>query len=132
MLTNRENWAQNSVPFIFSLDSGGFFGSGAHDGKEWAAAGNHAPLPIGEWTHVTMSHAADGADRVIYVNGREVHRQPFGKLAITQSDIVLGFEGGGSFPGGERFPFEGLLDDLRIYSSGLTEEQIRQAMDGGR
>jgi len=90
-------------------------------------AASTAPPPEGEWTHVAMTAdlAPPGSGRQqIYVNG---------VLDAEMDDQAVNDWGGGTFlmgfrasGGGEHF--EGMLDDVRIYDTVLTEAEVTEAM----
>ncbi len=85
--------------------------------------------PLGEWTHITMSHAPDG-DLVVYRNGVEAGRtKTRGTAASNDMPIVIGNEDGMDNEGCRRDPYRGSMDDLRIYSAVLTPAQVTAMRD---
>ncbi len=77
-------------------------------------------LTEGRWHHVTGTW--DGLTQRLYIDGVEVASQrPGGVLGGTTSVTVSS--------GDE--PLNGKLDDIRIYSRALTEQEIKGVMSGG-
>ena len=88
-----------------------------------------APPPEGEWTHVAMTAdlAPPGTGRQeVYVNG--ILDNTMDNQAVNDwagGTFLLGYRASG---GGEHY--EGMLDDVRIYDTVLSEEEVQVAMAG--
>ncbi len=77
-------------------------------------------LTEGQWHHVTGTW--DGLTQRLYIDGVEIASQtPGGVLGDTSSVTVSS--------GDE--PLNGMLDEIRIYSRALTEQEIKGVMLGG-
>jgi len=79
-------------------------------------------LAAGEWHHVALAKSATLL--VIYVDGQEAARREL----ITSDTVILGdgFIGAWVNPAwGQTRYFNGLLDDVRIYSCALDENEIK-------
>jgi hypothetical protein len=74
------------------------------------------PVP-GQWQHISATY--DGASAHYYIDGTEVASRPVGNGPGTSDMWRIGAYGGG--PGGF---FDGLIDDVRIYSRALTPAEI--------
>ena len=86
--------------------------------------------PLGSWTHLALTHSPDG-DLIGYANGLEVARtKTRGTLASNDMPLSIGHEGGMDNDGCRRLPFEGGMDDLRIYSAVLDPVQLAAVRDG--
>lgn len=76
------------------------------------------PLPIGQWTMVTMVH--DGTNDKIFYNGVQVNTKlTAGMLDQTKHPLGIGYDpidNGGFFDGG--------LDDIQIYNVALNATEI--------
>lgn len=96
-------WTTNHTNGISDMDSG--------DGNE---------LAPGEWTHVVFVH--DGDKDLIYFNGDlAAEKDVVGLLHNTTHPLGIGYNiiDGGSY-------FDGQLDDILIFNTALTAEQIAE------
>jgi hypothetical protein len=78
----------------------------------------------GEWYHFAGTY--DGDTLRIYVNG-ELEGETSGvpPIATSSLDLWIGFDDWASALG-----FHGIIDDVRIYSKALTQDEIKKAMEG--
>lgn len=80
-----------------------------------------APLPSGTWTHVAVT--LSGSVGILYVNRAEVART----TGITLTPASLGATAN-NWIGRSQYPadpyLDGIVDDMRIYSRGLSESEI--------
>lgn len=82
---------------------------------------------VGEWYHFAGTY--DGNSLRMYING-ELEGEAAGVPSIATSDLEL-------WIGGDDYnvpvtTFPGILDDIRIYSRDLSQEEIGEAMSGPR
>ena len=82
------------------------------------------------WTPDTWYHLAstfDGTNLKIYVNGvlesTTTNSTPF-TLATNNRDLLIGKTYGSQMAGGSDESFDGLIDDLRIYNTALSDSEI--------
>ncbi len=101
---NKVNFAMNTVS-----------GSGT--------AGGSIVLPIGQWVHVAAVY--NGAKIIMYVNGLE------DKNGWANSFTGAVFDSNGSLVINYQATLNGLLDDVRIYNIGLSQQQIEQVFVAG-
>jgi sucrose-6-phosphate hydrolase SacC (GH32 family) len=107
-----------NVRFAITTSSGG--GEQKIDGT--------APLPTGAWTHVAVS--VKGGLGILYVNGAEVGRNsamtlnPSMLTATTQNWL------GRSQYSGDPY-LNGVIDDFRVYSGGLSASAIQALSNDG-
>jgi len=86
-------------------------------------------VPQNEWTHIVcMFDISPGFNR-IYINGaldsENTSTQP---LNPGTGDLFIGAD---QYPAGTaRWPWAGMLDDVRIYDHALNEQEIQDAMAG--
>jgi hypothetical protein len=82
-----------------------------------------AALPIGEWAHVAVTF--DGSVATFYRDGEETGSGPFSFGSHTTASLVFGAceRNGGN-------PFNGALDDVRLYDQALSHPQIQAVMTG--
>ncbi|GAG49868.1 unnamed protein product, partial [marine sediment metagenome] len=79
---------------------------------------------IGEWAHLCMTY--DGSAVILYKDGEEVARiAATGKL--QQNDLSLSI--GGRLGSGQNF--NGIIDDVYLYSHALSIDEIQAVMKGG-
>ena len=109
----------------------GLIGNYAYD---LSAPGYHESpkaIPLDEWSHIAMSW--DGSTLVQYLNGKpvnDVHTQ--GQIATTDDSIGIGAEVRIPSRGQPEWRFyQGVIDEVVIFNSSKTEEEINMLMDGG-
>jgi len=81
-------------------------------------------LPLNTWTHIASTY--DGASLKFYVNGTLVTTKSVTGLIVTTSDPL---RIGGNSVWGEYF--SGLIDDVRIHNTALSQLQIQADMNTG-
>ena len=87
--------------------------------------------PLGVWTHVcTTIQLAHATGLRLYVNGREDANSPTSTLAIASLNAGTNplFIGYTSEPGPR--PFNGLIDDVRIYKRVLSAGEVKMLYRG--
>lgn len=86
----------------------------------------NVPLgPAGTWRHVALS--VKRGETVLYVNGIEASRSGLTFENVTSSSSV---RIGSGFQGGRNF--KGYIDDVQLYSSALSEAEIKATYDAQR
>jgi hypothetical protein len=89
-----------------------------------------ALLPQNEWVHVACTFDIAVGLNKIYING-VLDSQGASTLPLNPGTLDL-FIGADQYPAGTgRWPFQGLLDDVRIYNEALPAEMIPIIMMGG-
>jgi hypothetical protein len=98
-----------------SGDSIGFSGSSGN-------VMSNTAVPIGVWTHLAVTH--DGTTARIYVNGAQIYSNLSNSVfkADTSKLIICGNQNDASGAITERW--NGLVDDLQLYSRALTAPEI--------
>ncbi|MBL7189947.1 MAG: LamG domain-containing protein [Phycisphaerae bacterium] len=125
-LTKSNGWGATTMMFQVEL-------WGAHTnstytdrvGVSYDPAGSmeFSIMPKNEWVHLTWTF--DGTDLRVYVNGvDEVGPKPFSIGPNVDATVFIGVD----YNGGRIF--EGLLDEVRIYSHALSQVEIMSAMKG--
>jgi len=94
----------------------------------WAwRGGTSAQISQGDWHHIAITNDGDGSQK-IYVNGVEKYSDVSGgNITSNANAVTIGGRSGG--PGS---PFNGLIDDVRIYNYARTQKQILEDMNAGR
>lgn len=78
----------------------------------------------GKWNHIALTHQRNG-QIVIYINGKQVASGTrIIPEATLNSSMILSLFGDGI----ERRTMEGTIDELKIWTKALTEEQVRHEM----
>ncbi len=81
-----------------------------------------------EWTHVALTY--DGSDMVMHKDGdRESSTDASGSLMLAEHSSNESFYLGKNSEWGEYF--KGMIDDVRLYKSALSEDQIETIYNGG-
>ena len=81
-------------------------------------AGDGNELQVGVWTHLAMVH--DGAKNKIFVNGVLANeKEVIGTLNPTVHPLGIGYD-----PIDVANYFNGKLDDVQIYSFGMTDQEV--------
>lgn len=77
-------------------------------------------LPLNEWTHVTLTRGQTEA--AIYINGSQLIGQSYDFAPVpTGQNLIIG--------GGSLQPYQGKIDDVRIYDSVLFTGEIGNLVD---
>ena len=84
-------------------------------------AGGAAPLPLNTWTHLAETY--DGSTLRLYVNGVQASAAAGTGSILTSTNPL---EIGGDHLYGQYF--QGMIDEVRIYSTALTPTQIQADM----
>ncbi len=122
----REFWQEK--PFVVLLADDGALIVETGNGTNNANAILQNSLPLGQWTHIAVTHEADG-DRVVYINGEEKNRERLaGTLASNDQAIHIGYESGKDLPNVRRAPFQGWMDEIRGYASAMTQKEVQTGM----
>ncbi len=82
---------------------------------------------VGEWIHGAIWW--DGTDMKVYKNGEEVGTIAKGGTSVALDPTVQGAIGNQPI-GAENRPFDGIIDDVRIYTKALTEAELAEVMAG--
>jgi tetratricopeptide (TPR) repeat protein len=89
-------------------------------GNEYGSLFGSQTISLNDWHHVAGAY--DGKKMYLYVDGvLDASQEAWG--AINTNDIRVQI--GANTTMGDRF-WNGLIDDVRVYNYGLTEEQVRQ------
>jgi hypothetical protein len=105
---------------LYAGDGDGLPTAQVEAGAEWSAPGPDQ-LPLGEWTHLAATY--DGSFLALYVDGAQVQVR-FAAGAIPASTGPLRIGGNTAWPEW----FDGLIDDVRVYSRVLPQSEIWEDM----
>ncbi len=90
-------------------------------GRRGQYPGGGGVLPTGEWQH--MAASCDGATATIYVNAEQTASGAFTFGPTTDATILIGCDELNGYNG-----FNGALDEVRLYDTALSQQQIQVAM----
>lgn len=97
-----------------------WFGVG-NNWSDWSGAASSTELEANEWYHLAGTY--DGSTVRVYINGVLAGSQAFGNgITDSQTSLFIGCRtGSGWF-------FPGRIEEVRIWDSARSEEQIRESM----
>jgi hypothetical protein len=140
-------WLSGGVPAYCPISKGGWLDAYAirFDGRQgrerklnWRGRINPpslesgAELPEDEWVHVAVTFDVDapGNNQRIYINGDlDAANRSDNPLSTNTHDVRLGAE---AVNNTSRGYFNGMLDDIRIYNTALSADQIPMIMNDRR
>jgi len=119
-------WKQNGDAWSYVLyglgDSGGGWRLRWDDGNQTNLEGPYQ-LPNDEWIHCAATY--DGSTMAVYENATEiVNIAASNEIAVTDNPVWIGNDG-------YQQHFNGLLDEVAIFSAGLTVDEIEDIMTNG-
>ncbi len=94
-------------------------------GSGWSNAAGPV-VEMGEWTHVAGAY--ETGQQTLYINGVEAGSAS-GTISLNE-DIVLTIGAGASNVAAGNYFFVGVLDDVALFDSALTEQEIQGVMAG--
>lgn len=94
----------------------------AHFGTWGGDIDDAGVIPVGEWAHVTF--VQDGPVGRVFVNGQETRSAGYGINSDTTEKLVRV----GGHPRDENHSFNGLIDEVKIFSRALRTSEIQAAM----
>ncbi|MHC4168423.1 MAG: PA14 domain-containing protein [Planctomycetota bacterium] len=126
MISKRNSW--NPAPIG---EMRWFFEINANTSTLWFGRRNdggpggigNPPLPEGEWQHLAIT--CDGATAIMYRDGVQANSGDFTLGSMTDAGLSIGsgYAGGGG-------PFNGTIDDVRLYNHALSADEVQDAMFG--
>lgn len=88
-------------------------------------------IALNTWYHIAAVHDASGRTRQIYINGVAqslngggVTSSYTGTWGTDSGPVSIGSETNASAENGSGFRFNGMIDEVRVYSSALSQSQI--------
>ena len=85
-----------------------------------------------EWHHTVGTY--DGKNLMMYVDGVAYPPRVFDRKAEQRNPASTGEENmhiGAMGPSGERFGIKGLIDDVALFSTGMTQKEVESLMEKG-
>ncbi len=125
LISKRNSWGPAPIGemmwFLEANQTTGVLWFGRRDGGGVSSSGQ--TLPEGEWQHLAIT--CDGTTATMYRDGEQFNSGSFTLGSMTDAGLQIGsgyINGGG--------PFNGAVDDVRIYNHALTAEEIQDVMLG--
>ncbi len=88
-------------------------------------------ISTGEWHHLVISRSGTGVNQtVMYIDGRAVSKGQDDQTFNIVNDILIGANHDGNPTNANSF-FNGLIDEVAIYNTSLTEAQVQRHYDAG-
>ncbi len=101
-------------------------GNGTAD--SWFDGGSAADVEpnTGEWTHFAFSISESSAE--VYINGELVKEGEFSGIDWTDCNVISIMSGAPNWTGWNHFSDGSLMDELRIFNTALTQDEIHTIM----
>jgi len=140
-IVHQSHW--NSTGYYFGIDQAGRLGlKVAVDGK-WVELTSERALELYRWTYVAAEFDGEDGRMSLYMDGKKVARLSVPRSAITpsDSDLLIGRNNVALQPTdavrpkatlATRYGFDGLIDELKIYSRALGEKDIAASYQNTR
>jgi len=81
-------------------------------------------LPLEEWTHLAVTHGESDSTATVYVNGSEAAATTWQTPSENGRPLFIGDRADNEGP-----PFDGHIDDVRVYSHTLSTDEIQDLYD---
>ena len=122
VVAKRDGWnTAQQGPLMWyielNMDTGNIFFAR----MDQVAAATEVPPPTGEWQHVAVSF--DGTIATLYTDGQNQNSGEFSFGPGVDSTVMFGADNLGGAN-----PFNGTIDEVRIYNTALTQEEIQTVM----
>jgi hypothetical protein len=122
LIGKRDTWAADEMMWQIEAAQGdGNISASRHSGL---TVGGFGIPEVGKWEHLALTF--DGTTGTLYRNAYQVGSGPFNLGPDTEAALVFGAceSNGGN-------PFNGALDEVRIYNRALSQAEIAYLITGG-
>ncbi|MFA7272306.1 MAG: LamG-like jellyroll fold domain-containing protein [Crocinitomicaceae bacterium] len=124
VIISKDGWGTGNQGYTLRTGAGGILSFNFSSAGVWKEVTTSAVMTIGNWYHVAASY--DGTTLRIYVNGVELNTLAFsGPITNGAYDVTIGKMA--YLAGGTRY-FDGQIDEVKIWSTALTNTQIKDYM----
>lgn len=95
----------------------------------WFDGGSAADVDAttGQWVH--MAFTISGTECVVYINGEVAKQGSFGGIDWTGCDLLSIMSGAPRFTEWSHFSDLGMMDELRIFSKALSQDEVKTIMN---
>lgn len=112
MILGKSNYVTNTN-YLLRTKSSGYI---AFEYKDFANS-NSLPLIVDDWNHIAVVSQTDNS-KLVYINGvLATHTTASSPFGLVNNELTIGARVGNEY-------FSGSIDDLRIYKSALTEQEV--------
>ncbi|HUT28354.1 MAG TPA: LamG-like jellyroll fold domain-containing protein [Sedimentisphaerales bacterium] len=121
--------------YFLGIDAHGHVGMKVHASGKWQEATSSSVVGRNKWVHVAGTFDKSRGRMLIYINGEEAGSVsvPDADITVAKEDIKIGKgidmlvtdrirENVGGIP--DSYAFDGLIDDVKIYTTALTASQV--------
>ena len=123
-IVSKGQWAANDLPYELTVTAGSkifwqmYDGVGGHD-----QCSPNSPS-VGEWHHIAGNY--DGKTFICYIDGVNAMEAVYvGKLPKNTASVAVGKRSKA-----EECYFNGMIDEVAIFASVLSAQQVKDAMNG--
>lgn len=116
-----QNGGANSNQYTFIVGTGAGL----------SGIGSNFTLTAGSWNHVAVTRSANGTSTKVYVNGSQVADVNWLTTIASSDPIALGIGNLGPVPGSSGIVFNGVIDELAIWSRELAAYEVEAVYDYG-
>jgi hypothetical protein len=115
LIGKRDNWAADDMMWHLECNAdSGDLGANRHSGQ---AVGGYGTPEVGVWEHCAFSF--DGTTGTLYRDGVYAGSGAFSLGPDTEAALLFGANNGGGWN-----PFNGALDEVRIYDRALSDAEV--------
>ncbi|MDB0037736.1 T9SS type A sorting domain-containing protein [bacterium] len=124
VIVSKDGWGSINEGYTLRSGANGTLSFNFSGAGTWREVASLPLMQIGKWYHVAGTY--DGAMMRIYINGEEVGTTAYaGSITNGNYDLTIG--GATYTTGGTRY-FDGNIDEVRIWSESITEDEIKDYM----
>ena len=116
-----QNGGANSNQYTFIVGTGAGL----------SGIGSNFSLTAGSWNHVAVTRSASGASTKVYVNGAQVADVNFLTTIASSDPIPLGIGNLGPAPGTPGIVFNGVIDEVAVWSRELAAFEVSGVYNAG-
>jgi hypothetical protein len=124
VIVSKDGWGSGNQGYTLRTGANGVLSFNFASNGVWKEVTSSAVMSTGNWYHVAGTY--DGTNIRIYINGIEQNSLAFaGPISNGAYDVTIGKMS--YLAGGTRY-FDGMIDEVKIWSSALPESSLREYM----
>ena len=101
-----------------------------HNGTSWSNVSTNVTIRYGEWAHLALTRVKSTGATVFYVNGEAMSTATYTAALGTAADLVgIGAWAEASTTAASSQPFDGDIDDVRLWNRVRSQAQIQTDMN---